>query len=224
MNISDFVTQIGRNGLARSNRYSVEMVLPATTYGDNEYRKMLLLCESVQLPGLNLNTAQIRTFGEIREMPYELNYDPVTFSFYVDGEMVVKGIFDQWINSVQRGNTRNFNYYENYVADTMKIKVEDLNDDVKYIVTLYEVYPKTVTPVQMGYDQKDIMKLSVTMNYKYWRSEVISRQEPASRTNASLPIDIFAERPEVDTTVTNFPEVLENGNPLGDVSAWGRGW
>jgi hypothetical protein len=224
MNISDFVTQIGKGGLARSNRYSVEMVLPSTTYSDNDYRKMLLLCESVQLPGLNLNTAQIRSYGEIREMPYEMNYDPVTFTFYVDGDMIIKGIFDQWIQSIQIGNTRNFNYYKDYISDTVNIMVEDLTDDVKYIVTLYEVYPKTVTPVQMGYDQKDIMKLSVTLNYKYWRSQVIRKQEPANRTNALLPVDIFAERPEVDTTITNFPEVLENGNPMGDVGGWGNGW
>lgn len=224
MNISDFVSSIGKAGLARSNRYTVEMVLPSTTYNNNEYRKMLLLCESVQLPGLNLNTAQIRTFGEIREMPYEMNFDPVQLSFYVDGEMVVKGIFDQWIQSVQRGNTRNFNYYENYIADTVKIHVEDLTDDTKYTVTLYEAYPKTVTPVQMGYDQKDIMKLQVTMNYKFWRSEVISRAEQPSRTNSYPAADLFSERPEVDTTVTNFGNVFENGNPMGDVGAWGNGW
>ena len=211
MNISDFVTQIGKSGLARSNRYSLEMVLPATNYSDNDYRKMLLLCESVQLPGLNLNTAQIRTFGEIREMPYEMNYDPVTFTFYVDGDMIIKGIFDQWIQSINIGNTRNFNYYKNYISDTVKIMVEDLTDNVKYIVTLYEVYPKTVTPIQMGYDQKDIMKMSVTLNYKFWRSQVISGQEPADRTLFNtLPVDVFAEEQNYDTTITNFTDAMGN--------------
>ena len=140
MNISDFVSSIGKAGLARSNRYTVEMSLPATTYNNNDYRKMLLLCESVQLPGLNLNTAQTRTFGEIREMPYELNFDPVQLGFYVDGEMVIKGIFDQWIQSVQRGNTRNFNYYENYIAQTVKINVEDLTDDALFVQVLLQLF------------------------------------------------------------------------------------
>ena len=209
MNISDFVTQIGKSGLARSNRYSVEMVLPASTYGDNDYRKMLLLCESIQLPGLNLNTTQIRTFGEIREMPYEFNFDPVQFNFYVDGDMVIKGIFDQWIQSVQKGNTRNFNYYKNYIADTIKIKVEDLKDDVKYIVTLYECYPKTVGAVQMGYDQKDIMKLNVTMQYKFWRSQVISRSEPVSVKTAPIN-QTFPEDETATNTVTTYTDAMGN--------------
>ena len=209
MKISDFVTQIGKGGLARSNRYSVEMVLPKTTYGDNDYRKMLLLCESVQLPGLNLNTAQIRTFGEIREMPYELNYDPVQFSFYVDGDMVIKGIFDKWIQNVQTGNTRNFTYYKNYISDTIKIKVEDLNDDVKYIVTLYECYPKTVSPVQMGYDQKDIMKLNVQMQYKFWRSQVISKTEPVTTKSLSTK-QTFPEDNTSSNSVTSYTDPMGN--------------
>jgi hypothetical protein len=209
MNISDFVTQIGKAGLARSNRYSIEMALPATTYTDNDYRKMLLLCESIQLPGLNLNTTQIRTFGEIREMPYEFNYDPVQFSFYVDGDMVIKGIFDQWIQSIQRGATRNFNYYKDYISDQVKIYVEDLNDETKYIVTLYEAYPKNLSAVQMGYDQKDVMKLNVTLMYKHWKSEVISKREPVSIKTLS-PEQPFPETLEYNNTVTNYTDAMGN--------------
>ena len=223
MNISDFVTQVGKSGFARSNRYSIEMALPATTYSDNDYRKMMLLCENVQLPGLNINTTQIRTFGEIREMPYEFNYDPVQFGFYVDGDMVIKGIFDQWVQSIQRGKTRNFNYYKDYISDEMKIFVEDLNDDTKYIVTLYEVYPKTLSAVQMGYDQKDIMKLQVTMNYRHWKSEVITKVEPSS-SNTDRFEALLPEIQNFQNTVTNFPIIPDYGNPLGDVSGWGNGW
>jgi hypothetical protein len=154
------------------------MALPGTSYNTNQYRKMMLFCEAVQLPGLNVNTTPIRTFGEVREMPYEMNYDPITLSFYVDGNMVIKGIFDEWILSVHNINTRNFNYYNNYTADVVKIFVEDLTNRPKYIVGLYEVYPKTVSAVQMGYDQKDVMKLSVSFAYKYWRSETLNRAEP----------------------------------------------
>ena len=189
MKISNFVSQIGESGLARSNRYTVEMALPGTTYSQNQYRKMLLFCEAVQLPGLNVNTTPIRTFGEVREMPYEMNYDPLTLSFYVDGNMVIKGIFDEWILSVHNINTRNFNYYNNYTADVVKIFVEDLMNKPKYIVGLYEVYPKTVSQVQMGYDQKDVMKLSVSFAYKYWRSETLNRSEPTS-TVMSQKLDI----------------------------------
>jgi len=211
MKISNFVSQIGESGLARSNRYTVEMALPGTSYNTNQYRKMMLFCEAVQLPGLNVNTTPIRTFGEVREMPYEMNYDPITLSFYVDGNMIIKGIFDEWILSVHNINTRNFNYYSNYTSDLVKIFVEDLNNKPKYIVGLYEVYPKTVSQVQMGYDQKDVMKLSVSFAYKYWRSEVLNKSEPKpTLASKKLEITRSAQTPEPTSDVNSYVDA--NGN------------
>ena len=211
MKISNFVSQIGESGLARSNRYTVEMALPGTSYNTNQYRKMMLFCEAVQLPGLNVNTTPIRTFGEVREMPYEMNYDPITLSFYVDGNMIIKGIFDEWIQSVHNINTRNFNYYNNYTSDLVKIFVEDLNNKPKYIVGLYEVYPKTVSQVQMGYDQKDVMKLSVSFAYKYWRSEVLNKSEPKpTLASKKLEITRSAQTPEPTSDVNSYVDA--NGN------------
>jgi hypothetical protein len=210
MNISDFISEIGKSGLSRANRYSIEMQLPdIVQYGVYDYRKMLLLCESVQIPGLNINTAQIRTFGEIREMPYEFNYDPVQFSFYVDGDMIIKGIFDEWIKSIQNNDTRTFNYYKDYISPIVSLYVEDLTDKRKYVVELYEVYPKSVSAVQMGYDQKDVMKMTVSFAYKYWKSRVLERVEPVS------PPRLSVNQPQPETedylnTVTSYIDAMGN--------------
>lgn len=173
MNISDFVSQMGPNGMARTNRYSVLLDAPSVT-GElsRNMRKILLFCDSINLPGLNINTTPIRTFGEVREIPYEFNYDPISLTFYVDGELKVKAFFDAWIKSIQQGNRRTFNYYDEYVCQQMHINVEDVRNKVPYSITLYEVYPKTITPIQMGYEQKDIMKIQVTFMYKYWSSHI----------------------------------------------------
>ena len=53
----------------------------------------------------------------------------------------------------------------------MTINVEDLNDESRYSVTAFEVYPKTVSPIQMDYASKDVMKIQVSMQYKYWTSQ-----------------------------------------------------
>ena len=210
MNISNFISEIGKGGLSRANRYSIEMNLPKSVkYGEYDYKKMLLLCESAQLPGLNINTAQIRTVGEIREMPYEFNYDPVQLSFYVDGDMIIKGIFDEWAKSIQNNDTRTFNYYKDYTSAVVSIYVEDLTDKRKYVVELYEVYPKNVSAVQLGYDQKDVMKMTVSLAYKYWKSRVLDRQDPISRPQ----ININQPEPETETylnAVTSYVDAMGN--------------
>lgn len=211
MNISDFVSEIGKSGLARSNRYSVEMQLPkiANNFNSNDYRKMLLLCEAIQLPGLNVNTAQIRTFGEVREMPYEFNYDPIQLSFYVDGDMIIKGIFDEWIKGIQNGNTRTFNYYKDYIAPYISVYVEDLTDEQKYVTNIYEAYPKSVSAVQMGYDQKDVMKMTVSFAYKYWDSTVIKNADQLSQSRPN-PRPPEPEIEDISNTVTSYVDAMGN--------------
>jgi hypothetical protein len=242
-NIADFIGEIHKSsGMAKANRYSIEMALPQTirsigTYSEYDFQRMHLFCDSASLPGLNINTTQIRTFGEVREMPYEFNYDPLQFSFYVDGDMIVKGIFDQWIKSIQQGNTRNFNYYKNYISPEMTIWVENMNDDAMYIVKMYEAYPKTVSAVQIGYDQKDIMKVTVSMMYKYWDAEVTSKPlvpQSAYVNRSELNLEGDTQNFTTGTTINravnlingifNDSTIISNGNPMGDVSGWGDGW
>lgn len=174
MNIREFISEINASdGLADTCRYTVIMTLPNTLtgYDQSSLRRLLLFCEKVQLPGLNLNTTQIRTFGEVREMPYEQNYDHVNMTFYVDGKMIVKKLLDDWIKSCVIGDTRKWNYYNDFICGQMQIYVTDRKDNSKYVVTLYEAYPKSVNSVSMGYDSKDVMRADVTLAFKYWDSK-----------------------------------------------------
>lgn len=174
--LNEFISQVKNVGLSRSNRYSVIMTPPPAAkvaeFGD--LRQLLLFCDQVQLPGINLSTTQNRTFGEFREVPYEKLYGDVNMSFYIDTSLYVKSYFDNWMGAIQDPVTRKFEYYRNYITD-INIDVEDLNDEVRYSVTLFECYPKTISAIQMDYSNKDVMKLSVTMQYKYWiQSEKVS--------------------------------------------------
>jgi hypothetical protein len=190
MIISDFVSQMSV-GMARTNRFSVNFNLPGTlnagVQGLTSIQDMLLFCDQVQIPGLTLNTNPNRVYGEVRETPYEFNYEPITISFYVDSNMMVKTIFDSWIKYIQNGDDRSFRYYDEYICKQMHILVQDLMDDTQYQVTLFEVYPKSIGAVQLDYAAKDIMKISVTLVYKYWRS--INLQKPKQSGEKSRGID-----------------------------------
>lgn len=170
--IQEFVAQVKSGGLARTNRYTVFFEPPITSTSNADKRKTLLFCDQVQLPGVNYSTVQNRTFGEFRETPYEKIYDNITMSFYVDNDMKVKRLFDDWIGMISDPQTRVFNYYKNYTTD-MKIEVQDLNDKTRYEMTLYECYPKSISSIQLDYNSKDVMKVQVGMQYKYWKATPI---------------------------------------------------
>ena len=157
-----------------TNRYRVEFSLPpALAASKNTYnyvgdlRTVLLYCDSAQLPGMSVSTQQSRIYGEFREMPYERLFDNINLTFYVDNTMDSKALWDAWINSIQDPVTRQFNYYNDYITD-ITIFVLDKADKEQYKVKLYECYPKSISPIQMDYSSKEMMKIQVSINYKYW--------------------------------------------------------
>jgi len=55
MALDNFISQIKSGGLARTNRFTVQFELPPTvrkSKGSNNLRKILLFCDSAQLPGI----------------------------------------------------------------------------------------------------------------------------------------------------------------------------
>jgi hypothetical protein len=166
--IKEFTAAVKSNGLARSNRYAVVFTVPMV-FNNDVTKKALMFCDQVQLPGTNFSTAQNRTFGEFRETPYEKLYEHINLSFYVDKDMQVKQLFDEWQNHIYDPKTRSFNYYDKYVTD-ISIEVQDGAGKPTYWVDLHECYPKSIGAVQLDYASRDVMKLSVSMAYKWFET------------------------------------------------------
>ena len=182
--LNEFISSVKTEGLMRSSRFAVSFSLPGVI-GPGKFsqdlRKILLYCDNINLPGLTVETTPAKTFGEVREMPYQKQYDNINMGFYVDNNMSVKLLFDAWMNAIQDPVSRTFNYYKDYTTD-INIEVYDIANKSKYAVTLFQAYPKTLNAVQMDYGNKEVMKLSVSMNYKYWQSSALT----SSSTGSSL--------------------------------------
>jgi hypothetical protein len=223
--LKEFIANVKNGGLMKASRYSVLMSTPASISGKqkNDIRKILLFCSDANLPGLNISTAQNRTFGEVREAPYDRIYDNVNMTFYVDQNMDVKEYFDDWINSIQNPNTRFFEYYKNYITE-MYIQIEDARDDSRYLVILHECYPKSLSPIQIGYDNKENMKLQVSMNYKSWSHFKIpasTKAEPGA-WDSLFKLPTINNR-EIGDYFGNFSGYQSNANQLPEVQNYSTG-
>lgn len=201
--LNEFIASVKTEGLMTSNRFSVELTVPPILLDSNftDLSRVLLHCENITLPGLSLSTTQSRTFGEYREMPYEKTFDTIAMTFFVDNTMQVKQLFDVWINdSIQNSSSKKFNYYTQYTTQ-MSINVYDKNENQRYIVRLYECYPKVVSAITLDYNSKDVMRLQVSMNYKYWESnvmDVMAVSDVNGQGNYTMPNEV------PDTYYTNF--------------------
>jgi hypothetical protein len=177
--LNEFLSQVRKNGLARQNRYAVVIHRPSLNSGSqvvgnpdssDMYRLLILFCEAAQLPGMGIGTSQVQTYGEIRENPHSRIFEPITMTFYMDLQMRVKSFFDDWFNFIYDPNTRHLNFYDNYTTQ-IDIYQEDVKDFDNYVVHLYEAYPRIMNAMELNYGSKDIHRLPITFQYKYWRSE-----------------------------------------------------
>lgn len=197
----------------RTSRFAVTMQPPRSLAGSvKDIRKILLYCDSVNLPGISLQTAEAKTFGEMREMPYNKIYDNINMSFYVDNAMTVKRMFDSWMGAIQNPSTRTFNYYKDYTTD-ITIEVFDVADKSRYEVVLYQCYPKAINPVSMDYAGKDVMKLTVSMNYKYWISSSVSVSTKPNATTNGLFGDFYTDSRSIpDAYFSDFAQFQNKVN------------
>jgi hypothetical protein len=191
--LKNFIASVKTEGLMRTSRYAVTLSPPKAMKTPKDLRKILLFCSDVQIPGVTMSTTQIRMFGEIRESPYEKMFDNITMTFYVDNNMKVKQFFDDWISVIQNPSTRSFEYYKNYITN-ITLDVEDIKDRKRYEVKLFECYPKNVGSISVGYESKDIMKLQISMNYKYWTSTSFD----APKETKESPWDRYLKMPTIN--------------------------
>jgi hypothetical protein len=171
----DFIAEIKTQGIARTNRFTVDFTPPNAV--PSQTKRMLLFCEKATLPGINFATVTNRSFGEGREVVYDRMFDPVQLTFHVDRKMTVKTIFDEWSQYIVNPSNRTIGWYNDYVTP-MTIRIQDLEDKVTYLVTLYEAYPKSIAPVPLdSQNNNDTMRLDVTFQYKYWTATEIAQDD-----------------------------------------------
>lgn len=164
--INEFISQVKSKGLARSNRFAVRIPLP---FADNEQSNIIrLFCDTVQLPGINIESTPQRFWGEVRQLPFDRSFGEINLTFYMDTNMTPKKLFDDWISLIQNPDTRALNYYNSYVQDVTIEVLELGSDNVVYEVELREAYPKSISQIQLDSSSKEVMKLNVSLAYKYY--------------------------------------------------------
>jgi methyl-accepting chemotaxis protein len=180
--LNEFITHVKGVGLPSSSHYS--LLLPDLD-SSGTYRKISMLCESVNIPGIQLMTVENRTMGETAEIPFGVNYQPANFEIIVDNNFSAVEYFQKWTNNVYDRKNRIVGFYEDY-AKQVTLKVQDKKGQNIYKVILHEAYPKALGDIQLAYASHEILKLNVSMNFKYWEVKYYSAKKIIPRENPSL--------------------------------------
>lgn len=205
--LSEFIQNVKKDGLSKSNRYLVNFSAPKSVImlNPSNIRTYWMFCDQIELPGITYATKGIRTFGEVRETPYDKASKEIMLSFYIDANLELKAFFDMWGNSIMDVNSRTWNYYDDFVTPTINIAVLNTAEQTVYTVTLFECYPKSIAPIPIGYANNDVMKLNVSMQYKYWTSQKSDYKVNGDILNTVI-LGNFASNLPIDTTGFVIPD------------------
>ena len=169
--ITEFIGSLNRSGgMARANKYEVEILAHGDHPGGTDSRLINLHCNSITMPGHDLEQQTQRLGSEpateiVQGHEYAGN---ILATFYLDASLETKSWFDKWQEMSFNPATHKAKYYEDYIGE-MNIYQLGPDGSRTYGIKCLEVYPATIGGIEYAYESTDtIATLSVEFAYKKW--------------------------------------------------------
>ena len=149
-------------------------------------RDLGLLCNSAELPGTSMATAQIdgNRMGIVEKFAHTRVYTDTTLTFYVDSDYRVVQFFELWhdfiasgsgVSKDQKAYYNRLRYPDEYKVSTMRIQKfnKDHFRNVEY--TFLNAFPVNVSSMPVSYDGANVLELQVTFAYdRYYFGKLTS--------------------------------------------------
>ena len=192
------------DGYAVPNRFEVLITRPRGSASEN--RQVSMRCESVNLPGRNLNSAtDSNIYGPTREIVNGVTYaEDITMTFQAGSGLEERVFFEEWQALAFDERSWNVSYYNDYIS-TVDVYVLDRQDNRRFGLKLHEAFPKTIAGTDLSQSaNNELVKIAVTFSFRYWTTLDIDRQRPSLTDKIFDTITTGVER----QISSNLPKVL----------------
>ena len=134
-------------------------------------RDISILCESVTLPGRNINTLDYQADKQAIKIPYGIINEDVVMSFILTNDYAMKKMFDDWMESIFNVEEYRAGYKKDFTTDIVIQQLNQKNVPV-YGVVLQNAFPTTVAGITLDSNSENtIQKLNVTFSYENYVPE-----------------------------------------------------
>ena len=156
-----YLTVIKKAGIQSPNRFEVEVVVPMTVqakmseyYNDADLSNRIgLLALDTNIPGFTAAVSEIHV-GHTAFAAYEKSNGDLNVTFLCAGDMKEHKFFMAWRDSIFKQN-HTLEFYDNYISDTVKIKLKNKMDQISRHMQATEAFPITVTDVVVNQGERD---------------------------------------------------------------------
>ena len=175
-NVSTFLSTINQG--IKPNMFAVDISFPAGgDFGTTDKSLTNILCKSAALPGSNLGVIEVPFRGRTVKIAGDRTFDTWTATFFADSNMEVRGLFEDWANSINshEGNTAE-RFLPNqgttgYMADLFVSQLEkddQVGGSVIRTYQLHHCFPTNVSAIDLAYDSNDqVSEFTVEWQYSF---------------------------------------------------------
>jgi hypothetical protein len=172
-------------------------------------RYLGLQCESSELPGKTLVTADAKVYGPTYKVPYQTQYNETTLTFVCTNDFYERKLFDRWIESIMPTDTNNLRFAKDDTTRYMtNIQVLQYDDFVKqiYAVEMIDAYPIGISAQPLSWSEDGFHRVSVQFTYQRFRTIYDSRiniaDQVAEKIGGSLGERLLKPINQIDQAIT----------------------
>jgi hypothetical protein len=161
------------------------------SYNPTISRYLALQCESAQLPGKSMATADVdMLYGPKFKIPYRAMYDEnITLTWICTNEFYERKLFDKWLEAMTPNDTHNARFSQGEKTRfTTNIKIVQYDDFIKqiYAVELIDAFPVMIAPQTLSWGDDGFHRLSVQFAYTSYKTIYEGAYDLAAATAALL--------------------------------------
>lgn len=179
-----------KNGVMKSSRFRAEFNLPRGVSGGgsthavntsalaskikgvestlNKNGSVNVKCNMATFPERSLQTIDFKSNSVNFKMPWSTSYQPISLSFYADGNLDSREYFELWQSCVMNFGNNTMNFYNEYVSDVKLYLQNDSGADA-YGIILYEAYPVNIGLMDISYgNSSTVLNVMISLSFKSW--------------------------------------------------------
>jgi len=147
----------------------------AKTSNSSLTRYLALQCETTELPGKTLQTAEMKVYGPIFKVPYQVQYNDASFTFLCTNDFFERKLFDRWMEAIMPTDTNNLRFPKDDANRTRymtNIKVVQYDEFIKqiYAVELIDAFPIGVAAQPLNWAEEGFHRLTIQFAYQRYKT------------------------------------------------------
>ena len=137
--------------------------------GSSISRYLSLQCESAELPGRTIGTADVKIYGPTFKVPTSTSYSDMNLTFLCTNDFYERKLFDKWLESIHPSDTNNFRFPKGeksgYLTNITVIQYDDFIKQI-YAVKLIDAFPIGIAPQALSWGEDGFHRLSISFAYQ----------------------------------------------------------